>query len=98
MSLWTTLMGLSDVGATTDSKLYARKRPPLRPIYDSVVARVFGDDIWELRAQLQTDPGLQGRLTGLRDELGLPEEVTALRVFDVVACMEGKGYTVCRWT
>lgn len=40
--LWRKLVALPDVGATKASKLYARKRPRLRPIYDSVVAKVLG--------------------------------------------------------
>jgi hypothetical protein len=98
--LWVELMKLPGVGATIASKLYARKRPKLRPVYDSVVAQVTGsDNIWEpLRAHLQADPGLHQRLVGLRDDLGLPEQVTALRVFDVVTWMEGKGNTRCRWS
>ncbi|MCL8026464.1 DUF6308 family protein [Nocardioides bruguierae] len=58
--LWTALMGLPGVGATIASKLYARKRPRLRPVYDTVVAKVIGsDNIWEpLRAELQRSPGL----------------------------------------
>ena len=98
--LWAELTRLPGVGATIASKLYARKRPRLRPIYDSVVAKVIeSEQLWEpLRAQLQDDPGLHLRLLTLRDELGLPHEVSALRVFDVVAWMEGKGNTECRWT
>lgn len=98
--LWAALRSLTDVGPTTASKLYARKRPRLRPIYDRVVARVIGtDNIWEpLRAQLTHDPALYHHLLGLRTQAELPETVSALRVFDVVAWMEGKGYTPCRWS
>ncbi len=97
--LWQQLMALPDVGATTASKLYARKRPRLRPIYDSVVARVIGSTaVWEpLRVKLQDDAGLHPRLVGLRDEIGLPSQVSPLRVFDVVTWMEGKGWTHCPW-
>ncbi len=90
--LWVGLVGLPGVGATTASKLFARKRPRLRPIYDSVVAEVIGStSIWEpLRAALVADPNLQARLLRLRDKANLPDEVSALRVFDVVAWIEGK--------
>jgi hypothetical protein len=40
--LWSALRALPDVGPTRASKLYARKRPRLRPIYDTVVERVIG--------------------------------------------------------
>jgi hypothetical protein len=85
-------MALPEVGATTASKLLARKRPRLRPIYDTVVARVIGSQqIWEpLRTLLCAQPELHERLHGLRQQAGLPEAVSPLRVFDVVAWMEGK--------
>nr|WP_156388697.1 DUF6308 family protein [Nocardioides sp. Root151] len=45
--LWKELTSLPDVGATMASKLLARKRPRLRPIYDSVVADVIGSkQLW----------------------------------------------------
>lgn len=90
--LFNKLLKLPDVGPTTASKLLARKRPRLRPIYDSVVATVVGSQqLWEpLRDALTADPVLHERLLGLRDEAGLPEDVSALRVFDVVTWMEGK--------
>jgi hypothetical protein len=90
--LWTGLVELPGVGPTTASKLFARKRPRLRPIYDSVVAEVIGStSIWEpLRATLVAHPDLHDRLLRLRQKANLPDEVSALRVFDVVAWMEGK--------
>ncbi len=42
---WKLMRGLRDlpgVGPVTASKLFARKRPKLRPIYDTVVAREIG--------------------------------------------------------
>lgn len=86
------LLKLPDVGPTTASKLLARKRPRLRPIYDSVVAEVIGSQrLWEpLRALLTADPALHERLLHLRGEAGLTDDVSALRVFDVVTWMEGK--------
>ncbi|WP_185995436.1 DUF6308 family protein [Nocardioides campestrisoli] len=90
--LWSELMDLPGVGATTASKLLARKRPRLRPIYDTVVARVVGSEtLWEpLRALLNAHPELHERLLHLRKEAGLHESISALRVFDVVTWMEGK--------
>lgn len=91
--LWDELMSLPGVGATTASKLFARKRPRLRPIYDSVVASVIGSrQIWRpLRVRLQSDADLHDRLLRLKCEAGLPDDVSAVRVFDVVTWMEGKA-------
>ena len=84
---------LPGVGRTIGTKLLARKRPRLVPIYDSVVARVstIGDYHWEpLRQALGTD-SLHDRLLDLRDRAGLGPHVSALRVLDVVTWMEGKA-------
>lgn len=97
--LWEKLVALPHVGPTRASKLYARKRPRLRPIYDSVVAEVVGmKRLWEpLRAELQVNPRLHPRLEGLRQQAQLPAEVSALRVFDVVAWMHGTYRHNCPW-
>jgi hypothetical protein len=91
--LYHAVKALHGVGRTITSKLLARKRPRLIPIYDSVVARVsvIGDFHWEpLRDALRRD-GLQQRLELLRDDAGLPQDTSALRVLDVVTWMEGKA-------
>ncbi|WP_157407519.1 DUF6308 family protein [Arthrobacter sp. ZBG10] len=44
LELWLLLRNHVGIGPTTASKLMARKRPGLIPIYDSVVARVTGFD------------------------------------------------------
>jgi hypothetical protein len=88
------LRKLPDVGPTRASKLIARKRPRLRPIWDSVVSVVTGtvEEQWEpLRLALRAnDMALQDRLMRHREAAGLPDEVSALRVFDVIAWREGK--------
>lgn len=91
--LWAALDALPGVGATTASKLLARKRPALRPIYDEKVADALGTkNLWEpMRALLQERPGLHGHLLDLRDAAGVSPVVTALRVFDVVVWMDAWG-------
>ncbi|MEH0985334.1 DUF6308 family protein [Micromonospora sp. CPCC 205556] len=88
------LRTIPGVGTTTASKLLARKRPRLRPIWDSVVAAVTDtvQEQWEpLREALCADDlALHHRLLRLRDRLGLPEAVSALRILDVIAWREGK--------
>ena len=97
--LYRALDQLPGVGRTKASKLLARKRPALIPIWDSVIGGVTQswDELWEpLRQALQAnDHALHHRLLGLREQAGLSPSVTALRVFDVVCWMEGKdrGYT-----
>ncbi|HEX8510851.1 MAG TPA: DUF6308 family protein [Propionibacteriaceae bacterium] len=95
--LWQKLVALPGVGPTRASKLYARKRPRLRPIYDSVVARVTGSTfLWEpLREELQARPELHTRLVGLGQQIQLPVAVSALRVFDVVTWMHGTYGHAC---
>lgn len=91
--LYRAVRGLHGVGRTIGTKVLARKRPRLFPIYDSVVARVcdIGDHHWEpLRLALRDD-GLQERLRELHARAGLGPEVSALRVLDVIAWMEGKA-------
>jgi hypothetical protein len=86
------------MGTTKASKLLARKRPALRPIWDSVIAKTTGteDNLWDpLRLALRADDqALHRRLLRLRAAAGLPEEISALRIFDVIAWREGKdrGY------
>ncbi|MGB3764527.1 MAG: DUF6308 family protein [Ornithinimicrobium sp.] len=88
------LRSLDGVGATRGSKLLARKRPRLRPIYDSVVARVTHTkrEQWEpVRVALRADDrALHQRLVHLHSEARLSSQVPPLRVLDVVAWMEGK--------
>lgn len=94
------LKAITGVGTTTASKLLARKRPGLRPIWDPIVAAVT-DTAWTqwepMRLQLRADGGaLQQRLLRLRAEAGIPDTVSALRVLDVIAWREGKNRTVGR--
>jgi hypothetical protein len=88
------LRTIPGIGTTIASKLVARKRPRLRPIWDSVVAEVTGTAAaqWEpLRVALRADDrALHVRLLQLREKAQLPDEVSVLRVLDVIAWREGK--------
>ena len=97
-TLWATLRAIPGIGSTRASKLVARKRPRLVPIYDEVVgAAVYGKagsrGQWQrLHAVLTADGNaLQEHLGGLRTEAGLPEWISLLRIFDVIAWLDGSG-------
>ncbi|GAA3632886.1 DUF6308 family protein [Microlunatus ginsengisoli] len=95
-ALYRALRDLPNVGPTTASKLLARKRPRLIPIYDSVInEHVLGGrrTLWEpLRRALRADHRwLQRHLLELRAAAGLGEHISPLRVFDVLAWMDGSG-------
>lgn len=96
--LWRALEALPGVGATITSKLMARKRPRLIPIFDSIIdAHALGDTgiHWRpLHSTLRRDDGaIHKRLTRIRDGAGIDQSVSALRVFDVLTWMEGSGHS-----
>lgn len=91
--LWRLLRPHYRVGPTTVSKIMARKRPALIPIYDSVVGRVTGfpnsDGTWRAWHQaFSTDAECTDRLRVLREAVGL-EHIPLLRILDVVLWMNG---------
>lgn len=80
------------IGATTASKIMARKRPHLIPIEDSVVNRVTKMDpknSWgQWREALRVDGTLEARAADLRDHANRPE-LTTLRTLDIVLWVHG---------
>ncbi len=98
--LWHLLRGRDTgrwgVGETKTSKIMARKRPRLVPIYDSVVGPLMGLNgnsigqwsIWH--NAFMEDPGLSPRLRQIRDKSGIEEPISDLRVMDIVLWMAGK--------
>lgn len=97
--LWRLLRQKEDtwgIGQTTASKILARKRPHLIPIFDSVIAAEVGipnsDNQWELWFEaFQGNSGgvLVERLQTIRERSG-QVHLSLLRVLDVVLWMEGK--------
>jgi len=89
--LWAALRDIRGIGWVTASKLMARKRPHLIPVYDTVVRAAVKPtaSFWEaLRAALRADDrGLHRHLLSLREEADIGVEISALRVFDVVVWM-----------
>jgi hypothetical protein len=94
--LETALREIHGVGRTTASKLIARKRPRLYPIYDRVVGIELGTTVAHLDpirvALRERDGELHHRLIRLREQAGLDESVPAQRILDVLAWMQGKKY------
>lgn len=91
--LWDLLHGMYGVGPVTAGKLVARKRPRLFPVYDSVVAERVGapKEFWRaLNSDLrEADKARHGKLLDIRAQSGIGEDVSALRVFDIVTWMPG---------
>lgn len=87
---------VDNFGPVRTSKLLARKRPGLFPIYDSVVAKVLGLqgslNHWTLMHEVMTanDCELWVRAERLGANAGLGVHVTPLRVVDIVLWMHGK--------
>lgn len=93
IALWRMLRNHKGVGQTTASKLMARKRPGVIPIFDSVVGRVTGfpnaDGTWRAWHQaFSGDAALTEGLRILQKSAGL-ERISLLRILDVVLWMHG---------
>ncbi|MBY6413330.1 hypothetical protein HQ346_16670 [Rhodococcus sp. BP-252] len=90
------LRAVTDVGRTIATKLMARKRPRLVPIYDVVVGRVLNTVAVHrdpIREALRADDGaLHTRLLTIRSKAGLPDHISALRVLDVICWMYGTAH------
>ena len=91
------------VGPTTASKIMARKRPALIPIYDSVVGAATGfrsgDGTWQAwHEAFATDGEFVAELEDLRAAADL-RDISLLRILDVVLWMHGtRGGTSARET
>ncbi|WP_165497100.1 DUF6308 family protein [Rhodococcus sp. ABRD24] len=92
-ALWT----VPSVGRTVASKLIARKRPRLYPIYDRVVGEVLGTKrahLEPVRQALRANDGeLHRRLVALREQAQLSGAVPPIRILDVLAWMQLKAPT-----
>jgi len=88
---WHCLKSRPDVGYVTAGKLMARKRPHLIPVYDQVIACLFGgpDHVWlRLHDRLEADGGqLREQLAPLRARANIHSNVSLLRVLDIVLWM-----------
>lgn len=96
-TIWRELRAIPFIGPTRASKLIARKRPNLIPIYDNIVGEaVYGGTSmaqWgRLHTALTADHGaLNDHLSSLRLRSGLPDWISSLRIFDVIAWLDASG-------
>lgn len=100
LQLWHVLRGRDTgrwgMGETRTSKLIARKRPKLIPIYDSIVGPLMeletgSLDQWKRwHTALTDDTGLPQGLQEIRRVSGISDPISDLRVMDIVLWMHGK--------
>lgn len=94
--LWRLVRTVPGFGPTRASKLLARKRPLLLPIYDSIIRTQLGlkdsRGHWALMRDLVTRDGgaLYERAKRIRETAGLDATVTPLRIIDIVLWRHGK--------
>lgn len=95
--VYTELRSIGQIGPTTASKLLARKRPHLVPVYDTVIAAELGvvdGRLWQPLNEWLTADGRsnEAHVQRIRAAAGLGTDISLLRVFDVLVWMVGKGY------
>lgn len=96
--LWRLLVGKKNekwgIGSTRASKIMARKRPKLIPIYDSVVGPALGlknsNGQWKKwHSVLNDGSGLPQRLREIHRRSGISDPISDIRVMDIVLWMHG---------
>lgn len=94
--MWDLLHELDGMDAVVSGTLIARKRPRLIPVFDAKVEDMLMPTsmLWVSLAEALRADGraLQTRLLELRTAARIGPEISALRVFDVVAWMVAAGY------
>jgi hypothetical protein len=88
---WDLLEEQHGMGWVIAGKLLARKRPRLVPVYDGVVQCAFGrpEGVWNWLVGLFTEDGgaLEQHLLAAREKAGVSEQISPLRVLDVIVWM-----------
>ncbi|MCA1840222.1 MAG: DUF6308 family protein [Actinobacteria bacterium] len=90
--LWWLLMDLDEVGPTRASKLMARKRPNIVPIYDSVIGDRIAtvDDYWRVFHLFLSDDERCAKVEELRATASL-SDIPLLRILDTAIWMRYSG-------
>ena len=98
--LWALLESVYGIGWVIAGKLVARKRPRLIPVYDSIVSEQVGapENYWHAlnHALRENNEALHRRLVDIRVQSAIGNDISALRVFDIVTWMIGRGHTPSR--
>lgn len=88
VGFWQALMPLHGVAETKVSKLMARKRPGLFPIYDSVIGERVAhvSEYWHVFRAFFEEPDAMSLVNELRSDT-LPPDLPALRILDTAVWM-----------
>ena len=96
--LWSELKKVQGLGPTKVGKLISRKRPRLIPVYDSVVSRILkapNGRYWSsIQGLLQSPmgemgPSINDYLAEVRTDAGIGDDISTVRVLDVIVWMSG---------
>lgn len=92
-ALWKALEARDGVGWVTAGKLCARKRPHLLPVYDSIVKGALHspEHFWQSLHGWVREDGHVERLSEVRDEAGVGDDISLLRILDVAIWMRCRG-------
>ncbi|GAB4079997.1 hypothetical protein GCU67_00590 [Modestobacter muralis] len=87
--VWDLLEEPHGMGWVVTGTLLARKRPQLVPVEDRVVRCAFGrpDGVWNWLLSMFADGRLGAHLRAALARAGVPSQVSALRVLDVIVWM-----------
>jgi len=93
VELWQTLKRLPDIAWVKAGKLCARKRPHLLPVYDKVVNAALHapDDFWLSLHRWMQEQSNVDRLHEVRDDAGIGNDISLLRILDVAIWMRCHG-------
>lgn len=96
--LWRLLTRQAGIGWVIAGKLMACKRPLLVPVYDQVVRCVLGAPVnpWLTLDSIFAEARFRDDLRVVRSAYEVPDHVTDLRLFDVIAWMShAEDHSLC---
>jgi hypothetical protein len=92
LAVWDRVRAVRGMGRTRTSKLLARKRPHLMPIWDDVVDAWFGRPrkVWSPLREVLQDEGRREGLEALRPDVDGAASLSTLRLIDIAVWMAGR--------